>query len=200
MRQAKVRYNLLKKTNGIVVMLAVCLSTASVNAQQRDPRIGEWREDRTANSVGLYNVFEDLGNGMIRYHISHNLSPQNRPYLDYRCDGNFYPIRNAQGVVTDFSESCTIVDANTVTTKGVRNKDEGFTGPRLDQQYWFDGEGTGTISSDGNHYRTVMQQKDGDGKVIRTSERTYTRNAERCFSSDEQKFRECQQRTSPPRN
>ena len=199
MRHAKVRYNLLKKTNGIVITLAVCLLTASVNAQQREPRIGEWREDRTANSVGLYNVFEDLGNGMIRFHISHNLSPQNRLYLDYRCDGSFYPIRNYQGVATDFSESCTTVDANTVTIKGVRNKDEGFTGPRLDQ-YWFDGEGTGTISSDGNHYRTVMQQKDGDGKVIRTSERTYTRNAERCFSSDEQKFRECQQRTSRPRN
>jgi hypothetical protein len=199
MRQAKVRYNLSKKTSGIVMTLAVCLLAASVNAQQRDPRIGEWREDRTANSVGLYNVFEDLGNGMIRVRIAHNLSPQNRLYLDHRCDGNFYPIRNYQGVATDFSESCTIVDANTVTIKGVRNKDKGFTGPKLDQ-YWFDGEGTGTVSSDGNHYRTVMQQKDGDGKVIRTSERTYTRNAERCFSSDEQKFRECQQRTSPPRN
>jgi hypothetical protein len=199
MRQARVRYNLFKKTNGVLLMLAVCLLTASVNAQQRDPRIGEWREDRTANSVGLYNVFEDLGNGMIRYHIAHNLSPQNRLYLDYRCDGNFYPIRNYQGVATDFSESCTIVEANTVTIKAIRNKDAGFTGPRLDQ-YWFDGEGTGTISSDGNHYRTVVQQKDGDGKVIRTSERTYTRNAERCFSSDEQKFRECQQRTSRPRN
>jgi hypothetical protein len=155
MRQAKARYNLLKKPNGIVMMLAACLLTASVNAQQRDPRLGEWREDRTANSVGLYNVFEDLGNGMIRYHISHNLAPQNRLYLDYRCDGNFYPIRNYQGVATDFSESCTIVDANTVTIKGVRNKGEGFTDPSLDQ-YWFDGEGTGTLSSDGNHYRTVM--------------------------------------------
>jgi hypothetical protein len=183
-------------------MLAACLLTASVNAQQRDPRIGEWRENRTANSVGLYNVFEDLGDGMIRYHNAHNLAPQNRLYLDYRCDGKFYPIRNYQGVATDFSQSCTIVDANTVTIKGVRNKDETFTGPRLDDQYWFDPEGTGTISSDGRHYRTVVQQKAADGKVIRTSERTYTRNAERCFSSDggEQKFRECQQRTSPPRN
>jgi hypothetical protein len=199
MRQAKLRYRLLKKTNGIVMMVGVYLSTVSVNAQQRDPRIGEWREDRTANSVGLYNVFEDLGNGMIRYHIAHNLSPQNRLYLDYRCDGNFYPIRNYQGVATDFSESCTIVDANTVTMKAVRNKDAGFRGPKLDQ-YWFDGEGTGTISSDGNHYRAVIQQKDGDGKVIRTSERTYTRNAERCYSSDEQSFRECQQRTSRPGN
>jgi len=180
-------------------MLAACLLTASANAQQRDPRVGEWREDRTANSVGLYNVFEDLGDGMIRYHIAHNLAPENRLYLDYRCDGNFYPIRNYQGVATDFSQSCTIVDANTVTIKGVRNKDEGFRGPRLDQ-YWVDGEGTGTISSDGTHYRTVVQQKAADGKVIGTSERTYTRNAERCFGSDEQKFRECQQRTSPPRN
>jgi hypothetical protein len=41
-----------------------------------------------------------------------------------------------------------------------------------------------------------VQQKAADGKVIGTSERTFTRNAERCFSSDEQKFRECQQRTA----
>ena len=191
MRQAKVRCR--------VLMLAACLLAASVNAQQRDPRVGEWREDRTATSVGLYNVFEDLGDGMIRYHIAHNLAPQNRLYVDYRCDGNFYPIRNYRGVATDFSQSCTIVDANTVTIKGVRNKDDGFTGPRLDQ-YWVDGEGTGTISSDGAHYRIVVQQKAADGKVIGTSERTFTRNAERCFSSDEPKFRECQQRTTPSRN
>ena len=199
MRQAKVRYNLLKKTNGIVVMLAVCLLSAIVNAQQRDPRLGEWREDRTATSVGLYNIFEDLGNGMIRYHMSHNLAPENRLYLDYRCDGNLYPIRNSKGVVTDFSQSCFIVDANTVTLKSVQNTDKNFTGPRLDDQYWFDGEGTGTLSRDGNHYRVVIEQKDSIGKVIQMSERTFTRNGESCFSSDEQKFRECQQRTSPPR-
>jgi hypothetical protein len=189
----------LNRKNGIVIVLAVFLLTTKAHAQPPDPRIGEWREDRTASSVGLYNVFEDLGNGMIRHHIAQNLAPQNRLYLDYRCDGNFYPVRNYQGVATDFSESCTIVDANAVTTKGVRNKDPGFAGPKLDQ-YWFDGEGTGTISRDGTHYRTVVQQKGADGKLTQTSERTYTRNAERCFSSDEQKFRECQQRTSPPRN
>src|SRR5215467_10927150 len=171
MRQAKVRCR--------VLMLAACLLAASVNAQHRDPRVGEWREDRTANSVGLYSVFEDLGNGMIRYHIAYNLAPQNRLYLDYRCDGTFYPVRNYQGVATDFSESCAIVDAHTVTIKAVQNKDKDFTGPRLDQ-YWFEGEGTGIISSDGNHYRTVVQQKAAGGQVIRTSERTYTRNAERC--------------------
>src|SRR5215472_14591176 len=110
MRQAKLRYKLLKKTNGIVMMVGVYLLTASLNAQARDPRIGEWREDRTANSVGLYNVFEDRGDGMIRYHIAHNLAPENRFYLDYRCDGKFYPIRNSQGIATDYSESCTIID------------------------------------------------------------------------------------------
>jgi len=193
------RRNLMKMTNGIVVILALSLVAPRMNAQQRDPRIGEWREDRTANSVGLYNVFEDLGNGSIRYHIAYNLAPPNRLYLDYRCDGNYYPIRNAEGVVTDFSESCTIVNANTVTMKGLRNKDADFTGPKLDREYWFDGEVTWTMSSDGNHFRALIQEKDSDGKVLRTSERTYTRNSERCFSTDEQKFRECAQRTSPPR-
>ena len=185
---------------GFPLMLAACLAAATSKAQPRDPRIGEWREDRTATSVGLYNVFEELGNGMIRYHIAYNLAPESRLYLDYRCDGNLYPVRNYQGVATDFSESCTIVDAHTVTLKAVRNKDEAFTGPRLDDRYWFDAEGTVTISTDGNHCRTLMQQKAGDGRLLRTSERAYTRNAERCFSSDERKFRECQRRTSPPRN
>src|SRR6516165_7112203 len=183
MRQRNVRF--------AVLMLAASLLLASVSAQQRDPRIGEWREDRTATSVGLYNIFEDLGNGMIRYHIAHNLSPQSRLYLDYRCDGNFYPVRNAQGVATDFSESCTIIDSYTVRITGVRNKDQAFTGPKLDG-YWSDGEGTGTISGDGKQYRIVTQQKAADGRITGTSERIFTRNAERCFSSDEQKFRECQ--------
>jgi len=53
----------------------------SDEAQVAATRIGEWREDRTANSVGLYHVFEDLGDGMIRHHIAHNLAPQNRLYL-----------------------------------------------------------------------------------------------------------------------
>ena len=51
------------------MVLAMCLLTASVNAQQGDPRGEEWREDRTANAVGLYKVFEDLGSGMIQYHM-----------------------------------------------------------------------------------------------------------------------------------
>lgn len=183
----------------IALLLTACLPFISVNAQQRDPRIGEWREDRTANSVGLYNVFEDLGTGMIRYHIAHNLAPDHRLYLDYRCDGNFYPIRNYQGVATDYSETCTIVDSSTVKITGVRTRDGAFAGPKLDQD-WRDGEGTGTVSGDGTHYRIVMQEKDAGGNLIRTSERSYTRNAERCLSSDEQKFRECQQRTNPRRN
>lgn len=33
----------------------------------------------------------------------------------------------------------------------------------------------------------MVEEKDGDGKVIRTTERTFTRNVERCFSSDEQR-------------
>src|SRR6516162_9689292 len=115
----------MRQATHAIMTLAMCLLTAGVNAQQRDPRIGEWREDRTANSVGLYNVFEDVGNGMVRYHIAQNLSLENRLYLDFRCDGNFYPIRNYQGVATDFSESCSIVDAETVTVKGIRNKDKG---------------------------------------------------------------------------
>ena len=181
-----------------VLMLIAPLLVNDLNAQQRDPRIGEWREDRTATSVGLYNVFEDLGDGTKRYHIAQNLAPQNRLYIDYRCDGQFYPVRNNRGIATDFSQSCTIVDGNTVTMKGARNRDVGFAGPRIDE-YWRDGDATGTISADGKHYRVIVQQKAADGRVIGIKERTFTLNAERCFSSDEQKFRECQRRTRPSR-
>lgn len=184
---------------GSVCVLAAYILAASVSAQSSgDPRIGEWREDRTPTSVGLYSIFEDLGNGRMRHHIAYNLAPQNRLYLDYRCDGNLYPVRNAQGIVTDFSESCVIADDHTVKIKGVRNRDRSFTGPKLDG-YWSDGEGIGTISSDGNHYRIVTQEMTADGKVTGTSERNFTRNAERCFSSEQQAFRDCQHRTSPPR-
>jgi hypothetical protein len=174
-----------------------CLLAVGVNAQQRDPRVGEWRQDRDSpNAIGLYSIFEELGNGMTRYHIAHNLAPESRLYSDYRCDGNLYPIRDYQGVPTDISWTCTILDAHTVAVKAVRNAEQGKGGRRLDSE--FEGEGTGTVSIDGMRYTTAFEQKDDD-RVIKTIRRTYTRNAETCLNASEELFRECQARTSPPR-
>ena len=73
------------------MILAAGLLAVSVNAQQRDPGIGEWREDYYPGGVGLYMIYEDLGNGMIRVHSAENLAPQNRQHQDLRCNGKFYP-------------------------------------------------------------------------------------------------------------
>ena len=82
----------LRRLNATVMILAAGVLAVSVNAQQRDPRIGEWREDYyPPNSVGLYMIYEDLGNGMTRVHSAENLAPQNRLHQDLRCDGQLYP-------------------------------------------------------------------------------------------------------------
>jgi hypothetical protein len=91
--------SVLRRLNATIVVLVAGLLAASVNAQQRDPRVGEWREDYyPPNSVGLYMIYEDLGNGMIRVHSAENLAPQNRLHQELRCDGNFYPWVNGAGI------------------------------------------------------------------------------------------------------
>src|SRR5690349_1323442 len=49
-----------------VLLLALTqLPASAVSAEiLKDPRIGEWREDHYAGGVGLYMIYEDLGNGV----------------------------------------------------------------------------------------------------------------------------------------
>jgi hypothetical protein len=181
----------LRRYSATVMMLAAGLAAVSVNAQQRDPRIGEWREDYyPPNSVGLYMIYEDLGNGMTRVHSAENLAPQNRLHQEIRCDGTFYPWVNAEGVSNGISASCTVVDARTVTYKLIRETPQGRE----------EGEGTWTLSSDGNHFTTVTAWKDRDGKTGQANERRFTRNSENCLNhAQDELFRECQRRSRPPR-
>ena len=173
------------------MILAAALLAVSVNAQQRDPRIGEWREDYyPPNSVGLYMIYEDLGNGMTRVHSAENLAQQNRLHQDIRCDGKFYPYVDARGVPNGISTSCTVVDANVVTVKLIRDTAQGRE----------EGEGSWTLSSDGNRYATVTVWKDREGKVGPANERRFTRNSENCLNhAQDELFRECQRRSRPPR-
>ena len=181
----------LRRVNATAVVLAASLLAVSVNAQQRDPRIAEWREDYyPPNSVGLYMIYEDLGNGMTRVHSAENLAPQNRLHQELRCDGRFYPWVNAQGMPTGTSTSCTVVDGRTVTYKLIRETVQGKE----------EGEGTWTLSGDGNHSRTVTVWKDRDGNRGQANERRFTRNSENCLNhAQDELFRECQKRSRPPR-
>jgi beta-lactamase regulating signal transducer with metallopeptidase domain len=181
----------LRRLTATVMTLAAGLLAVSVNAQQRDPRIGEWREGfYPPNSVGLYMIYEDLGNGMTRVHSAENLAQQNRLHQDIRCDGKFYPYVDAKGVPNGISTSCTVVDARTVTYKLFRETGQGRE----------EGEGTWTLSSDGNRYTTVTVWRDRDGNKGQANERRFTRNAENCLNhAQDELFRECQRRSRPPR-
>ena len=181
----------LRRFNATVLILVAGLLALSVNAQQRDPRIGEWREDYyPPNSVGLYMIYEDLGNGMTRVHSAENLAQQNRLHQDIRCDGKFYPYVDAKGVPNGISTSCAVVDAHTVTVKLIRDTAQGRE----------EGEGSWTLSSDGNRYTTVTIWKDREGKAGPANERRFTRNSENCLNhGQDELFRECQRRSRPPR-
>jgi len=178
----------LRRFSATVMILAAGLLAVSVNAQQRDPRIGEWRED--PNGVGLYMIYEDLGNGMIRVHTAENLTRPNRLHQDIRCDGRFYPSVNAESIPTGISTSCAVVSAETVTVKLIRDTEQGRE----------EGEGTWTLSSDGNHFTTVTVWKDRDGNVRPANERRFTRNSANCLNhAQDELFRECLKRPSPRR-
>jgi beta-lactamase regulating signal transducer with metallopeptidase domain len=181
----------LRRCTAGVLVLAAGVLALSVNAQQRDPRIGEWREDYyPPNSVGLYMIYEELGNGMTRVHSAENLAQQNRLHQDIRCDGRFYPYLDARGVPNGISTTCTVVDANTVTVKLIRDTAQGRE----------EGEGAWALSKDGNHYSTVTVWKDREGKVGPANERRFTRNSENCLNhAQDERFRECAKRSRPPR-
>ena len=177
---------MLRRFSAATVFLAAALLAVSLNAQQRDPRIGEWREDRYPNAVGLYMIYEDMGNGMTRVHAAENLAPRNRLHQDIRCDGTWYPSVNAEAVPTGVTTSCTVVDARTVTSKLIRNTEQGRE----------EGEGTWTLSNDGNHFTTVAVWKGRDGTVTETNERRFTRNPQNCLNHDrDDLFRDCVRRS-----
>jgi len=166
------------------------LFVSGASAEPKDPRIGEWREDHYAGGVGLYMIYEDLGNGMTRTHSAENLAQQNRLHEDTRCDGNFYPRINAKGEETEITVSCTLLDARTVQWSYKRNAADG----------WVEGEGKWILSDDGTHSVGTLVRTDRDGKVVETVTRMFTRNAESCLNhADEAAFRRCQERTGPPR-
>jgi hypothetical protein len=180
----------LGRVTATMTILSAGLLAVSVNAQQRDPRIGEWREDPgSPRYQGLYMIYEDLGNGMTRVHTAENLTPQNRLHQDIRCDGTLFPSVDAGGSPTGISTSCAIADAQIVTVTLLRDTGQGRE----------EGEGTWTLSGDGNHFATVTVWKDRDGNVRQSNERRFTRNSENCVNhAQDGLFRECVRRSRPP--
>lgn len=177
----------------VSLLLLVALFVSTGNAQPADPRIGEWREDHYAGAVGLYMIYEDLGNGMTRTHTGENLAQSNRLHDDARCDGKFYPRMDAAGKETDVIVSCEIANARTVK----------FLYKRKADTDWVEAEGKWILSDDGTHSVGSFVRKDHDGKVVEFVTRLFTRNSKNCLNhADDARFRECAQRSAPkrPRN
>jgi len=172
------------------LLVSSCALVFAASAEPRDPRLGEWREDHYAGGVGLYMIYEDLGNGVTRTHSAENLARQNRLHEDTRCDGNYYPRLNAAGESTEITVSCTILNDKTVAFSQRRKADSG----------WVEGEGKWILSDDGTHSVGSFLRKDRDGKVVEMVTRMFTRNAENCLNhDDDEKFRECAVRSRPAR-
>ena len=172
---------------GSVSLLGV---VCAANAERPDPRIGEWREDHYAGGVGLYMIYEDLGNGVTRTHSAENLAQRNRLHEETRCDGNYYPRLNAAGEATEITVSCTILNDKTVSFSQRRRADSG----------WVEGEGKWILSDDGTHSVGSFVRKDREARVVEIVTRMFTRNAENCLNHDDDaKFRDCQKRTRPER-
>ncbi len=172
------------------LLLPMICAPVPVNAATQDPRIGEWREDHYAGAVGLYMIYEDLGNGATRTHNAENLATQNRLHEDTRCDGKYYPRLNAAGQETEITVSCRILNDRTVEVSQRRKADSG----------WVEGKGKWILSDDGAHSSGSFVRKDRDGKVVENVTRMFTRNAENCLNhADDAMFRECAQRTRPAR-
>ena len=176
-------------TTILLVLMGPAL-TGLAQAQPGDPRLGEWREDHYAGAVGLYLVYEDLGNGITRTHNGENLAPQNRLHEDTRCDGKDYPRLNSAGQPSGVTVSCEIVNASTVKFSQKNSAGDG----------WVSGEGKWILSDDKQHSTGTFVRKDANGKVVAWVSRLFTRNAENCLNHEEEaKFRECVTRTRPPR-
>jgi hypothetical protein len=176
-------------TRPLFLALALSMGTAGAFAQVADPRLGEWRENHYVGAVGLYMIYEDLGDGITRTHTAENLAIANRLHDEARCDGNFYPRHNAAGEDTGMSVQCQILNARTVRTM-LRNRGDGG---------WVEAEGTWILSDDGTHAVGSFIRRDGSGKVVEHITRLFTRNAERCLNhGDDAQFRACAQRTLPP--
>lgn len=173
-----------------VIALAFATGTAGVFAQTADPRLGEWRENHYAGAVGLYIIYEDLGDGVTRTHTAENLVIDKRLHDDARCDGNFYPRYDTTGEDTGVSVQCHILNARTVRTT-LRNRGDGD---------WAEAKGTWILSDDGKHVVGSFVRTDNDGKVVEHTTRLFTRNAENCLNhEDDAQFRACATRTLPPR-
>lgn len=143
---------------GLFVALAALglASSAISSAQDRDPRIGHWAQQRGPGSQGLHMSYEDLGDGRFRLTFGHALEAVNQRILEGKCDGATYAWVDGAGKPSGNTLSCRIT--------GPRTFEYLYT--RGDQTIWATSTGVETVSEDGNTLAWDAIHKDTNGGVV----------------------------------
>ena len=137
--------------------------SATLVAQEKDPRIGRWIENRSQSRSfqGIRRSFEDLGGGVTRVNININASGVAISHSDHKCDGRDYPVLDRDGKATGTVLSCRFTEARAVACT-FRSPDRVSIG-------------TDRISEDGERYEPSAVVTDRSGKIIGRVERVFDR-------------------------
>lgn len=140
---------------------ATALACASAaDAQQRDPRLGSWVEQRGQGSVGLRTSYEDLGDGRIRILLSGLM-------VDARCDGESYPFVGRNGQAAGPLYACRITGPRTVE----------YTYTQPGREPWSTSTGVETLSADGQTLLHEGVRLDANGAYVEDRNITFLRQA-----------------------
>ena len=141
------------------------LTLARAQTQDGDLRFGNWVETKAGPSYqGLRRSFEDLGNGLVRINIAVNASGVATSSSEVRCNGQPYPVLDADHRPTDTTLSCRTRNAHVTEFAFVRKGGD-----------WVKSAGTEEVSDDGEKMTVSAVQTDTQGRVVNRVERVFVR-------------------------
>ena len=141
---------------GIALVTLGLASSANLNAQTSDPRIGHWAQHREPRSVGMHLTYQDLGDGRFRLTLFPHYPPINQQIVEAKCDGGTYPYLSGTGTPTGNTFSC--------RATGPRSFE--YLRTQADQTVWATSAGVETVSEDGNTLTWVIAHKDTSGRTV----------------------------------
>ena len=131
-----------------------------VQAQEQDPRIGNWIEQPGQGSARLRTSYEDLGDGRVRIHLSGLV-------VEARCDGETYPFTGSNGRPAGPTYSCRNTGPRTVE----------YTYTQIGREPWSISSGMETVSEDGDMLTHIGVRQNADGTFVENLSLIFVRDA-----------------------